>query len=299
MFYSPTSRQNGKVSQRVLFWIGMLLLCIAAIGIWLMPTKHVLQLEKSISPTPTISPTLTPEPPFSTYRLPVIPKKDFYTIVMVGDSMTAALGPHGGQLSEYLNQLYQSTPGHQRILIDNYSQGSTNILEINHQMTTPITVGNITFDPLLSRQFDLILIESFGYNPLSQFPRPEGLDKQTQTLESTMKLLIKQHPQSAIVFVATIAPNKETYAENEAVGQLADRIAEAEERIAFIQNHMAFAKAHTIPLIDMFDPSLTPSGDGNLVYISASDHIHPSFAGIDFINHQIGDFIFNSKILPL
>ncbi|HYK08990.1 MAG TPA: SGNH/GDSL hydrolase family protein [Candidatus Eisenbacteria bacterium] len=276
-----------------IFGIGLLAI-ILSIGFYFFPTK-----TNTIFQTIHI-PTLTPipGPQFSSYHLPTIAKKDYYTIAMVGDSMTAALGVHGGKLSEQLNAMFQSTSGHQRILIDNYAQGATNILQMNDQMTKKITTGDVTLDPLLSRHVDMILIESYGYNPLSQFPRAEGLQKQTDALQKIMTTLTNHYPNTAIIFVATIAPNKETYALEEKTGALSDRIAEAEERSTFIQNHMNFAKTHNIPLIDIYDASLTPDGDGNILYISQTDHIHPSFAGIDFINNEIAHFIYDSHILP-
>jgi lysophospholipase L1-like esterase len=235
------------------------------------------------------TPTPTKEEPYGMYVPPKIPKKDFYRIAMVGDSMTNALGTYGGKLSEYLNTLYQSTPGHQRILIDNYAVGSTNILDLHEQMIPKIT----------DVQPDLILIESFGYNPLSQLGLVEGQKKQTQVLEETMKLLTTKYPNTAVIFVATIAPNKETYAQDENKGStLLDRTAQAEERMVYIKNHMAYAAAHRIPLIDIYDKTLMQNGDGNLLYINPNDHIHPSFAGLDFIDHEIANFIYDSQILP-
>lgn len=280
-----------KLKERVV-GVGIVLVLLA-LGLYFSPIKTNTLFEKLVP-----SPTPTPIPPFGTYQAPTIAKKDFYRIAMVGDSMTNVLGIHGGALSEKLNMLYQSESGHQRILIDNYAMGSTNILELNDQMNRKVTLGNVVLDPLLSRSFDMILVESFGYNPLSQFGVTNGLEKQKETLDQAMKLLTKRYPNTAIVFVATIAPNKETYGLEENVGALSDRIAQAQERMAYIRDHMDFAKAHGIPLIDIFDASLTSDGDGNILYVSPTDHIHPSFAGIDFIDTQIANFIYQSKILP-
>lgn len=236
---------------------------------------------------------------FGMYTPPKISKKDVYIIFMVGDSMTEELGPHGGKLNEFINTLYQSTPGNQRIVIDNYAKGSTNLLGLTEAMNQKITVGDKELDPLLSRQFDVILIESFGYNPLSQFGLEGGIKMQTKTLDELMKLLTATHPNSAIVFVATIAPNKANYAQQSAPGNtLEEREAQANERMEYIKNHMAYAKAHNIPLIDIYTKSLTPGDDGDLAYINPNDHIHPSFKGIDFISHEIANFIFESQILP-
>jgi len=213
--------------------------------------------------------------------------------------MTEVLGPHGGKLNEDINTLYQSSPDHQRVVIDNYAKGSTNILGLQQAMTEKTIVGDSVLDPLLQRTFDVILIESFGYNPLSQLGLEAGLKKQTQILDEVMKLLVKTHPNSQIIFVATIAPNKETYALNESPNQdQSQREAQASERIEYIKNHIAYAKAHNIPLIDIYSKSLTPSGDGNLAFINPNDHIHPSFQGTAFISQEIANYIYDNHIFP-
>jgi len=260
-------------------------------SVTLKPNK--ITVQKSPNPTPK------KDEPFGTYTSPKIPKKAVYIIFMVGDSMTESLGPHGGKLNEFINTLYQSTPGHQRIVIDNYAKGSTNILGLQDAMRQKTIVGDAVLDPLLSRSFDLILIESFGYNPLSGLGLQEGLKKQTQTLDNLMRTLTTTHPHSAIIFVATIAPNKETYAQEESPGNtLAERVGQAQERMEYIKNHIAYAKAHNIPLIDIYDKSLTPEGDGDLSNINPINHIHPSFKGIDFISQGIANFIYENQILP-
>ncbi len=248
-----------------------------------------------------ITPSLPPptDHPFGKYTVPKIPNKDAYRIAMVGDSMTAAMGIFGGKLSEYLNTLYQSTPGHQRIIVDNYAVGSTNILDLQKQITTKYMSGGVTLDTIVSVKPDMILIESFGYNPLSQLGLVQGQIQQTKTLDETMKFLTTNLPNTAVVFVATIAPNRETYALEENPGEpLLQRAAEADERSAYIKNHMSYATTHAIPLIDIYDKSVTQNGDGNILYINPTDHIHPSFAGLDFIDHEIANFIYASKILP-
>lgn len=271
---------------------------IIVIGIGLYGSVHAFQDMTPPTQTP-YSPTPPTNEKFTTYKLPHIPKKDFYRIAMVGDSMTFALGVHGGKMSEYINNLYQSTPGHQRILIDNYAIGSKNILNLHDQMTMQRTVGDTTLQPLVSTQYDMILIESFGYNPLSQLGLEGGQKKQTEILDETMKLLTTKYPNTAVVFVATIAPNKAIYGQKVNQGSaLSDRSEQAEERMSYIKNHITYAKLHNIPIIDIYDKSLTQNGDGNSLYINPGDDIHPSVAGIDFISHEIANFIYNSQILP-
>ncbi len=274
--------------------LGSLLIIVAAVGAdYLLKTKTQKgNLGQTLSATPTPTPFI-----FTTYTLPKIEKKDAYTIFMVGDSMTHALGPHGGTFNKFINDLYKND--HKTILIDNYGRGAVNILSINEELTKKTTYWDSTFEPLLSRDFDLILVESFGYNPLSQFGIEEGIKKQTQALDELMKTLIQTHPHAAIVFVATIGPNKETYAQKILLNiSVADRIKQAQERIVYIKNHISYAKAHNIPLINIFEKSLDSQGDGNLKYINPDDNIHPSFEGVDFIGHEIANFIYDNQILP-
>lgn len=244
-------------------------------------------------------PTTSPSPfVFKTYTPPQIEKKKEYTIFMVGDSMTWALGPHGGTFNGFINDLYKKDGI--GILIDNYAVGSTNVLSLNENaMTKTTTFWDSTFEPLLSRDFDLILIESFGYNPLSSLGLEEGLKKQTQALNETMTTLVKTHPKSAIVFVATISPSKTDYARKILLNlSAADRALQVEERIAYIKNHIEYARAHNIPVINIFEKSLNEQGGGDLKYINPDDFIHPSFEGVDFIGHEIANFIYNNQILP-
>jgi lysophospholipase L1-like esterase len=237
------------------------------------------------------------EKPFTSYSSPEIKPKEAYFIVMVGDSMTHALGPRGGTFSEFINELYK--PLGKGVIIDNYAAGSTNILGLPEAMNKQTTYWDSTFPPLLSRDFDLILIESFGYNPLSDLPHEEGLKKQSELLTQVMTTLTKTHPHSRVVFVATIAPNKANYAKKINPNTTeADRIAQADERIDYIKNHMKFAKDHHIPLINIYEKSLTPEGDGNKDYINPDDDIHPSFAGVDFIGHELAKYIYEHNILP-
>lgn len=254
----------------------------------------ITNIHKATASYPTPTPFI-----FRSYTAPKIEKKQVYKIVMIGDSMTAALGPHGGGFSEYINMLYKANGGgKQGIIIDNYAK-SSNILTVNDELTRKTTISEYAFGPLLSDDFDLILVESYGYNPLSQFGVDEGIKKQNMALDDLMKTLITSHPHSAIVFVATIAPNIQYYAKiTQPNNSPEERARQAEERISYIKNHIEYAKNHNIPLVNIYEKSLTAKGDGNIKYINMNDDIHPSFAGITFIGHQIADFIYNNQILP-
>jgi len=281
-----------------------LLIALFLILVSLYAISQIYNLSKIpfVQKEPIVTPTSTPAPTpfiFRSYTAPTIAKKQVYKIAMIGDSMTAALGPHGGELSDYMNSLYKiNTQAPQRIIIDNYAK-SSNILAVNNELTQKITINGNAFGPLLSEDFDLILVESYGYNPLSQFGIQGGLKQQNLALDVLMKTLITTHPHAAIVFVATIAPNIENYAKQTQPNESTeDRTKLVGERIAYIKNHIQYAISHNIPLINIYQKSLTENGDGNIIYINPTDDIHPSFVGVDFIGHAIGDFIYDNKILP-
>lgn len=284
------------------FFIGLGILLIIAAVVLVQNSALKFVFEPTSNTSQTVSPQLpSPQPTaderFRTYTAPNLSQKAEYTIVMLGDSMTHALGPHGGEFYEKINAKYK--PHNKGILIDNYASGSTSILTVNKAMTAKTTYWDSTFEPMLSRQFDLLLIESFGYNPLSELPREEGLKKQTELLDETMKTVIKTHPESRVVFVATIAPNKEKYALPVNPATTAEeRIKQVEEREAFIKNHIEYAKAHNIPVINIFEKSRTPSGDGNLEYINPFDYIHPSAVGVKFIGEELANYIYDNQIIP-
>ena len=261
----------------------------------LRPKKISAQLPNIQSPT--ITPTPTPFV-FNSFIPPKIDKKDVYKIAMVGDSMTAALGPHGGGMSEYMNDLYKKEGGSQAIIIDNYAV-SSNILSVNKQLDEKLTISEYTFGPLITSDYDLILVESYGYNPLSDFGIEEGIKKQNEQLKVLMEKLITKMPRTAIIFVTTIAPNIENYARStQPDNTTAGRKNQAEERISYLKNHNEFAIAHNIPLINIYEKTLTANGDGNTKYINANDDIHPSFQGIEFIGSEIGNYIYDNQILP-
>lgn len=215
-----------------------------------------------------------------------------YLVVLVGDSMTEYLG-NSNELRVFMDDYY---PGKTFDFL-NYGFGSTNILSAEERLTKHTYHGR-DFKPILEIPFDLILIESFGNNPLSEGSLQDGLKKQTETLDRIVKLISERYSKRTIVFVATIAPNSKKYGQGQVELSQEKRKQWADERTAYIKNHIEYAKTHNIPIINIYEKSLDSSGDGNLDYISKTDYIHPSPKGIIFISKQIADFIHSNKLLP-
>lgn len=204
-------------------------------------------------------------------------------IVLIGDSMTEFLGADTEQFKKYLKEYYPKS----ELNIMNYGFGSTNILSVPDRLTKPTKHLEVNYPPILDQKPNLILIESFGNNPLAQFPLEEGLKINNETLDKILQIIKERDPNIKIVFVATVSPLRTRYGENVVTLLPEKRLEWADLRIAYIKNHIKYAKDHHIPNINIYEKSLTENGDGNIDYINTNDFIHPSVTGIDFISHEM------------
>ena len=168
-----------------------------------------------------------------------------YTIVIVGDSMTEALG-NSTELKQYLSDYYKKS-----FEILNYGFGSTNVLSLVDRIAKETEHGR-KFMPISKIDYDLILIESFGENPPSELPLEQGLKRQNEELDKAIATLQSSHPRGKVVFVATISPNKTIFAKNQVDLTSDVRAKWVQERVAYIQNHIDYANSHNIPVINIF-----------------------------------------------
>ncbi len=247
-------------------------------GVYFFRPKHV-EVTRAVQPTPTAVKTSTGEK---------VKYPEDFTIVLVGDSMTERLG-NSDEIRAYLKEYYPN----KTVEVLNYGFGSTNILSLQDRLTKT-TFHTRDFRPILDIDFDLIIIESFGNNPLSQFALEEGLKKQNEALEKAVETIKNSNPRAKIVFMGTISPNSRSFALGQVDLKPEVRAEWVRERVAYTKNHMEFARAHGIPVIDVFSKSLNKSGDGDVQYIDKDDHIHPSPSGIYLISHATSDFIHES-----
>lgn len=245
-------------------------------------------------PITTPQPTPTPK----TFKLidqyvsPKIDNKESYTLIFLGDSMTEALGENFDFLRKSLTKLYPK-----KIFgLFNYGYGSTNILSVEERLNKDTSYQGRNLPAILNRYFDIILIESFGNNPLSEFPLDQGLQKQTTALDNMVAELADTHPNSLIVFVATVAPSSQ-YAKGVVDLSPTERIKWANERRAYIENHISYAKRHNIPLINVYKKTLDKNGLTINKYLNSGNYIHPSTAGVTLISQTIADYLYKNKIL--
>lgn len=238
-------------------------------------------------------PTATIIDPFP-YVPPKIPYSRAYITMLVGDSMVASLGPNANLLRQHLIEYY---PEHEFVNY-NYGFGSTNIETLPERLMKDTLFKEQNFPSILSQGFDLIIIESFAYNPLSKLSEGEDVSRHIQILDESIRQIIQTRPQSTVCIMATIAPNKTYYAKGIYKLSAEERLKWVQERISYFEAVTKYAEEKEIPLINVYEKSLNAAGDGDLKYINPDDYIHPSAQGIDLISKTIAEFIFNNKLFP-
>ncbi|KKQ48606.1 MAG: hypothetical protein US95_C0020G0008 [Candidatus Woesebacteria bacterium GW2011_GWB1_38_5] len=237
--------------------------------------------------------TPTPFNPFP-YVLPKIPYARSYLTLLVGDSIVGSLGPNADTLRQNLIDLY---PDHEFVNY-NYGFGSTNITSLPERLTGNTSYRGQEFPAILSQAVDLIIIESFAYNPLSEKPENENVSKHIQILDESVKKIIQTRPKTAVALMTPIAPNTIFFAKGVYDLSGEERALWAKERIMYIEAVVEYANKNNIPLINVYEKSLTPTGDGDLKYINPDDYIHPSHNGVILMSKTIADFIFTNNIFP-
>lgn len=244
-----------------------------------------------LSPTPQPSPIPTP---ITNYTPPTLQQNEAYTIIFLGDSMIDSLGENFDYLREDLEEYYSNTV----FGLFNYGFGSTNILSAQERLISDTTYRDKNYQAILDRVFDIIIINSFGHNPLSEYSIEEGLAKQTQALDELVLTLVNNSPNSLIIFMSDIPPSEEFYAKGVVDLTDEDREIWVNERNKYIQNHINYAKNHNIPLIDIYSKSFDEDNKVNLDLINKDNYIHPSSTGLQFMSENIANYLFENNILP-
>lgn len=220
-------------------------------------------------------------------------KKQNYTIAMLGDSMVDTLGPNLPHLASALKNYFPQT----KFKLLNYGVGGTNIEYGIERLTNSYNYLGNDFPPLVAQYPDLVIIESFGYNP---FPFDKGaIDLHWLKLSQAVDLIKKQLPKAKVIIAATIAPDAKTFG-NGAPGVdfgPIDKWQRVNVIKKYLENTVRFAQSQKLPLVDAFNPSLDASGNGKEVFINQGDHIHYSDAGRQFFSQKIAETIANNHLL--
>jgi lysophospholipase L1-like esterase len=277
---------KGFVSVFIVFAMGIAIaVSFFVIGKRTATTQDVTQESNTMQSSPT--------PYQFPYKKTVIQKNQSYRIVIVGDSIVASLGPNANTLRLELIKKYPDS----EFVTYNYGYPSMSILSLPDRLTKTTLNANEENQSILSQGFELIIIESFGYNPISNLPLSEGLAKQTQILEESVQLILQRKPDAALAFMTPIAMNPATFAKGTYELSFEKRKEWVSERISYIENHKKFAQEKGIHVIDVYKASLKSDGLVDQKYIGA-DYIHPSGLGIDLISKTIANYIYDNEIFP-
>lgn len=227
-------------------------------------------LGETTATTPAPAPTHQPSPtaPAGTA------KKKSYTIAFLGDSMIDTMGPGLPAVGNTLSRTYPTTD----FTLLNYGVGGTNIDYGIERITTGYTYLGNQIPALSATHPDIVVIESFAYNP---FPVTDGLDRHWLTLAKAVDTIRANLPGAKIIIAATIAPNSTTFGDGAAGISFSaqDKIQRTAVIKQYLDSTVKFAASQHLPLADAYHASLTSSGEGNLTYINGGDHIHYSDAG--------------------
>jgi len=241
------------------------------------------QPDVAAAETPTPSPSPTPQTPY----------KKRFVIGVLGDSMVDTLGPQVPNLKEELSSSYPDV--HFTLL--NYGVGGTNIDYGVTRITNDYDYIGQHVPALVSQNPDIVVIESFAYNPYSF--DVGALDKHWLALSAAVDTLKTHLPQIEIIIAATIAPNATVFGDG-APGISYDSFAKQQKVTTikqYLESTVAFAKSQKLPLADAYHSSLDETGNGKLVYINPGDHIHYSDEGRTFFAEKVAETILSNHLL--
>jgi len=254
------------------------------------PTPEV-SFGQLLNYAPQVLGSATEEPQPTPTPTPLPHRKNAYTIAVLGDSMVDTLGPGVPHLAARLHTFY---PGVTFQLL-NYGVGGENIDSGISRLTNDYTYGGTPVPALVSQHPDIVVVESFGYNPFID-PSNE-LDRHWLALAKIVDVLRNSLPGVKIIIAATIAPNSTVFGD----GVLNWNPTEKQEKVArvkrYLDNAVKFAKSQGLPLADAFHPSLDSTGNGKLLYINPGDHIHYSDAGRELFGRVVANAIVSAKLL--
>ena len=249
-------------------------------------TTEILPVITEATPVASL---VTPTPTITTRKS----KKPSMTITVIGDSMVDTLGPEVGGLASKLRTTYPAT----NFTIINHGVGAENIDSGLVRLTNGYTYLGAARPSVISQKPDVIIIESFGYNP---YPFDEGaLTKHWLQLSYMVDTVKQQLPETKIMIAATIAPNWNVFGDGapfinfsaEGKKQKVDTIK------SYIDNAVKFAKGQKLPLADAFHTTMDSTGNGKLGYINGGDHIHYSDSGRSYMASILSAALVSNKLL--
>lgn len=225
-------------------------------------------VEKSASPSTIVYPK---------------PSKTSYTIAAFGDSMVETMGENLDYLDKSLKGKYPDT----NFKLYNYGIGSQNVVEGLARFHNPFSYKTRNYPPIDKINADIIIISSFGYNPLSPYDR----DKHWLNLKN---LVLEARKTGAKAYIlAEIAPLKSGFGKGPGGIDWTDEMikVQVEHIIEQLDNAVGLADNLKVPLINAYAQSKVDGKYGNPIYVGTHDGIHPSIEGEIFMADIISSVI--------
>lgn len=245
----------------------------------------------TLAPVPSEAPLASPTPTIATRTA----RKKSWTITLLGDSMIDTLGPIGAGLSGRLNTIYPNAT----FTIINHGVGAENIDSGFRRLTNGYSYLGLGKNSVISEKPDVVIVESFGYNPYPTADINEALTRHWLRLADIMDTIHRELPGTKIVLAATIAPNATVFGDGAPGISFSPQ--GKEEKVSeikkYIENTIAFAKSQELPLADVYHPSLDKEGNGKLNYINPGDHIHYSESGRALFSQIVASTIIANRLL--
>ncbi|NMC36519.1 SGNH/GDSL hydrolase family protein [Candidatus Beckwithbacteria bacterium] len=211
------------------------------------------------------------------------------TIAVFGDSMTDTMGTNLPYLASALESYY---PNMDFDLL-NYGIGSQNVTQGLARVTQNYSYQDRNYPPITQANADLIIVESFAYNPLDA----SEIGTYQQNLSSLLSQL--KNSNAKVVFLATIAPLKSKFGQGPGgVNWDQDTAWNHATKIqSFLEAGLATASNLGIPTLDLYHATLQDNGEGIASLVSTHDGIHPSVAGHTYIAQQLAAYILKNQLL--
>lgn len=213
-------------------------------------------------------------------------------IAIVGDSMTEFLGS-AEKLKWTLKEYY---PNYDFEII-NMGVGSTNIDYAFYRVTNSYEYKGQKFPSIIDLRPDIAIIESFAYN---QYDTDPGIVDRYKRKLTDIVHIIEWNAGSKVIIMATLAPDSANYAKGVLDLTPEARAKIVEEKKTYLRVAIEVGKSLGVPVIDAFSASLgdgPPAGGGRDDLIEDQTNIHPSSAGVQFLEDFVARELAKSGVL--
>ena len=213
------------------------------------------------------------------------------TVAIFGDSMVDTMGTGLPYLKSVLSQYYPQV----QFNLLNYGIGAQNIESGLSRFGETHSYQDRNYPAITSSGANIIIIESFAYNPPAG--GEAGLDTQWQTLSQMVNKAAAAG--AKVMILATIAPSRTQFGQGPGgISWTRDEAWQQAELInKYLANAVRLSNTLKVPVVDAYHVSLLSDGEGNPVFINSNDHIHPSVAGHQFVAGLIAQKIFDLDLI--